>query len=145
MGNRAVIKCKQGSNLGVYLHWNGGRDSVEGFLATCDIRGYRAPEADNYGWSHLCAVCVMFFGFDGLNIGIDEVDRLDQDNCDNGVYIIEDWHIVGREYYRYDKEQQNYDLLEFVTELDETFPKELQLGAEEVKKRLIEKGWIKGE
>lgn len=146
MGNRAVIKCKEGkSGVGVYLHWNGGRDSVEGFLATCDIRGYRSPETDNYGWSHLCAVCVMFFGFDGLNIGIDVVDRLDQDNCDNGVYIIEDWHIVGREFYRYDKEQQNYDLLEFVTELDEEFPKELQLGAEEVKKRLIEKGWIKGE
>ena len=144
MGNRAVIKCSRGSELGVYLHSNGGRDSVEGFLATCDIRGYRAPETDDYGWSHLCAVCVLFFGFGGLSVGIDVAENLDQDNGDNGVYVIEDWHIVGREFMT-GEEQHEYDLLEFVTDLDKKFPEKLQLGAEEVKKRLIQKGWIKGE
>ena len=34
MGNRAVITTPD-KKIGVYLHWNGGRDSVEGFLQTC--------------------------------------------------------------------------------------------------------------
>ena len=39
MGNRAIIK---GENMtsAVYLHWNGGRDSVEAFLEYCKIRGF---------------------------------------------------------------------------------------------------------
>ena len=32
MGNRAIITTKD-CDLSLYLHWNGGRDSVEGFLA----------------------------------------------------------------------------------------------------------------
>lgn len=31
MGNRAIITTKK-RDLGVYLHWNGGRDSVGAFL-----------------------------------------------------------------------------------------------------------------
>jgi hypothetical protein len=34
MGNRAVITTEQ-KRIGVYLHWNGGLDSVEGFLTYC--------------------------------------------------------------------------------------------------------------
>ena len=115
---------------------------MEGFLAMCDIRDYRAPETDDYGWSHLCAVCVLFFGFGGLSVGIDVAENLDQDNGDNGVYIIEDWHIVGREDAP-EEEQHEYDLLEFVNHLDGLMPEGRRLGEEEVKKQLIEKGWIK--
>ena len=32
MGNSAIIKAKNNDNKGVYLHWNGGRDSVEALL-----------------------------------------------------------------------------------------------------------------
>lgn len=31
MGNQAFIVPKH-SNVGIYVHWNGGRGSVEGFL-----------------------------------------------------------------------------------------------------------------
>ena len=48
MGNRAVITTrKAGVNpansdaTGVYLHWNGGRDSVEAFLAYCKLKQFR--------------------------------------------------------------------------------------------------------
>lgn len=53
MGNRAVITTSKSmdvqtsSELGVYLHWNGGRDSVEAFLEYCKRRGFRPPEEDN--------------------------------------------------------------------------------------------------
>ena len=51
MGNRAVITTRKDlKDIGVYLHWNGGRDSVEGFITYCKIKGYRPPEYDNYGW-----------------------------------------------------------------------------------------------
>ena len=35
MGNRAVITTKENmdnNGIGIYLHWNGGRDSVRAFL-----------------------------------------------------------------------------------------------------------------
>ena len=28
MGNRAVLEF-QGTDVGIYLHWNGGRDTIE--------------------------------------------------------------------------------------------------------------------
>lgn len=49
MGNRAIITTKK-RDLGVYLHWNGGRDSVGAFLEYCELRGFRAPDGDTYGW-----------------------------------------------------------------------------------------------
>ena len=46
MGNRAVIAFEQNgkqdkNSVGIYLHWNGGRDSVEGFLQTAKDYGVR--------------------------------------------------------------------------------------------------------
>ena len=89
MGNRAVITTKAGwqdkeHNLGVYLHWNGGRDSVEAFLKYCELKDFRSPDKDCYGWARLCQVIGNFFG-GGLSVGIDTVNRLDCDNWDNGV------------------------------------------------------------
>ena len=52
MGNRAVITTRENFNndgVGVYLHWNGGRDSVQAFLTYCKMKGYREPTSDNYG------------------------------------------------------------------------------------------------
>jgi hypothetical protein len=37
MGNRAVITDNK-QRIGIYLHWNGGRDSVEAFLKYCELR-----------------------------------------------------------------------------------------------------------
>ena len=37
MGNRAVITTRS-KDIGVYLHWNGGRDSVEAFLKYCELK-----------------------------------------------------------------------------------------------------------
>lgn len=133
MGNTAVITTKQGwtckeNNLGIYLHWNGGRDSVEGFLAYCKLKGYRPPESDNYGWAALAMVISNGFGADGMSVGIDIVSRLDCEG-DNGVYIIENWEIVDRACFT-GHEQDRYDLNEFVKDLDSCMPEEAQLGAE---------------
>lgn len=124
MGNRAVITTKD-KRIGIYLHWNGGRDSVEAFLKYCELRGFRCPENDSYGWARMCQVIGNFFdqdgSGDGLSIGIDTLDRLDCDNWDNGVYIIEKWQIVGREFFK-GREQMHYDLKKMLHVINDCQP-----------------------
>lgn len=120
MGNRAVITTKE-KKLGVYLHWNGGRDSVEGFLAYCKKQEFRAPP-DDYGWARLCQVIGNYFG-GGLSVGVNLYEKLDTNNYDNGVYIIENWEIVGREFHT-GPEQQEYPLDQMLAEIEAAQPKQ---------------------
>ena len=136
MGNRAVITAsksknvKNSKNIGVYLHWNGGRDSVEAFLTYCEFKEYRSPSDDNYGWARLCQVLGNFFG-GTESLGVDNCCNLDCDNGDNGVYIIEGWRIVGRQYFA-GTEQRSHKLLDMLIYIDSRQPTTEQLG-----KRLI--------
>lgn len=137
MGNRAVITTskstdiKNSTDIGIYLHWNGGRDSVQAFLKYCELKGYRSPEKDNYGWARLCQVIGNFFGGE-LCIGIDSCCSLDCDNWDNGVYIIKDWKIVGRKYFD-GIEQDNYNLKDMLFDINEAQPE-----GEKLDKKVIE-------
>jgi len=119
MGNRAVIafvndKGEQDKNsVGIYLHWNGGRDSVEGFLQTAKDYGIRSG---SYGFARLTQIITN--NFPGtLSVGVDMLKNLDCDNFDNGVYWVDqNFDIVDREYISSPnfKEQQQYPLAEFV-------------------------------
>lgn len=129
MGNRAVITTED-KQIGIYLHWNGGRDSVEAFLMYCKLKGYRTPENDCYGWARLCQVIGNFFGGD-LSVGIDKYEKLDLDNWDNGVYIIKDWKIVGREYVR-NEEQKYYNLIDMVKTINSKQPHDEQLNEDDI-------------
>ena len=120
MGNRAVITTEE-KKLGVYLHWNGGRDSVEAFLAVCAENNYRQPKNDSYGWARLCQVIANYFS-SGLSVGIDTLENLDCDNGDNGMYIIKDWQIIGREFFDR-QEQQEYNLKEMIQDVKDAQPK----------------------
>ena len=125
MGNRAVITTRKDlKGIGVYLHWNGGRDSVEGFLTYCKIKGFRPPEHDNYGWAYLCMTIGNFFGGEGFSLGIDVASKLDCDNWDNGTYIIKDWKIIDRLYKRR-REQEVYPLMDMLLSIDEKQPNPL--------------------
>lgn len=130
MGNRAVITT-EGRDLSLYLHWNGGRDSVEAFLRYCDLRGFRAPDADDYGWARLCQVIANFMGANGLSVGISRYTTDErEDTGDNGIYVIRGWEIVGR-VYPYDGfcEQDEYPLDEMLRDIDAAQPIDQQLGA----------------
>lgn len=98
MGNRAVITTApfNKSNIGVYVHWNGGQESIEGFLAACKQLGYRDPTGDtSYGMARLTQAIGLFFGAESdCSVGVDICDRLD---CDNGVWLTgPDWTLAGR-------------------------------------------------
>lgn len=131
MGNRAVITTRENfenNGIGVYVHWNGGRDSVEAFLQYCKLRGFRCPEHDNYGWACLCQIIANFFhSGEGLGVGIDTVNNLDCSNHDNGVYFIEGWEIVGREYFDGD-EQYFHPIDDMLYDIDRRQPEHLSFG-----------------
>ena len=122
MGNRAVITTKA-KEIGVYLHWNGGRDSVEGFLEYCKRAGFRGLDEDSYGFARLVQVVANFFGAGGLSVGVAPFKSLDCDNGDNGVYIVKGWEIVGREFAP-PVESKEYNLEEFVAQIGACQPKE---------------------
>lgn len=128
MGNRAVITTRENfenNGVGVYLHWNGGKDSVEAFLKYCELKGYRKPTDDCYGWAYLCGVITNYFG-DGLSCGIDTINNLDCDNRDNGTYIIDGWKIVDREFY-HGEEQIEHDMYDMIKTIDERMPEHMKL------------------
>jgi len=60
MGNRATLKFKDEANQpNIYLHWNGGRASVEAFLNVAKAMELRA---DSYGVARMCQIVGNFFG-----------------------------------------------------------------------------------
>lgn len=125
MGNRAILKAKGNDNKAVYLHWNGGRGSIEAFLKYCDLRGFRGFE-DDYGMARFCQVVGNFFGADGLSLGV--TDYIDSQG-DNGVYVIEGWEIVGRIDADFpDGEHQAQDIKDMLVYIDKAQPEKQQLG-----------------
>jgi len=99
MGNRAVITASKNKTrgVGIYVHWNGGPESILAFLEVAKSRGYRSPACDeSYAIARLTGVLCEFFD-DGLCVGVDYLSQLDCNNGDNGVYVIGgNWEIINR-------------------------------------------------
>ena len=137
MGNRAFI-TDETRKVGVYLHWNGGRDSVEAFLEYCkrkDCRGF--VQDTSYGMARLVQVVANFFGGTS-SVGISPYPCYD----DNGIYIVRGWDIVERKTWDYEEdkevdfpeswEQHEYDLEEMIEEIDSMQPEGQRLKDKEV-------------
>ena len=121
MGNRAVIgfeqdKKRDKKSVGIYLHWNGGRDSVEGFLKVAKDYGVRGYDS-SYCIARLTQIICNYFG-GTLSVGVDTLDKLDCDNYDNGLYWVDkDFNIVGREYFENCEEQNEYPIEEVIQDV----------------------------
>jgi len=141
MGNRAIVKAF-GKNIGVYLHWNGGRDSVEAFLEYCKLRGFRDFE-DSYGMARFCQVVGNFFG-GTLSLGIETNVYMDE-RCspgDNGIYEVKGWEIVER----CDApgfEQNEHDRLEMLVDIDKSQPESERLGEKFFEAEVVDRDEIK--
>lgn len=108
MGNRAVIvnvNDMRPEATCVYLHWNGGKDSVSAFLKAARELGV---EGGLPAFAEMLAE--RFFECKvGINIYVEEYGRADCDNGDNGVYIIDDnFELVGRIFGQI-REQEDFD------------------------------------
>tara|TARA_R100001143_G_C3347777_1_gene127793 strand:- start:755 stop:1150 length:396 start_codon:yes stop_codon:yes gene_type:complete len=116
MGNRAILafedkKKRDHASIGIYLHWNGGRDSVEGFLQVAKAYGLRSGD---YGIARLTQIIGNFIG-GTLSLGVGVVKRMD--SSDNGIYWIDEhFDIVGREFAP-DNEQNTYSLYDMTDEV----------------------------
>ena len=116
MGNRAVIQFgKSNDAIGIYLHWNGGRDSVNAFLQVAKDYNCRC---DEYAPARLCQIIGNFFG-GTLSLGCGLARNMDRDNGDNGTYVIGDnWNILTRLHHN-GTEQTHHKLDEMVTAIKE--------------------------
>ena len=101
MGNRAVIMVRgkmKDADPCIYLHWNGGRASVEAFLQVCAVR-MRCKNIERAPLKALAMFEQTARGFIQGSVYRETCKSADRDNGDNGAYIIgEDWRIVGREH-----------------------------------------------
>lgn len=102
MGNRAVITMAPFGldNIGIYVHWNGGPESIAAFLGAAKRLDMRSPAMDKeYAMARLTQVIANYFG-GSTSIGIGKVRDLDYDNGDNGTYLIGgDWEMLDRKFF----------------------------------------------
>ena len=111
MGNRAVIQM-QGQDVGIYLHNNGGYDTIKPLLDVAKTYGIRG---DDYGIARLAQMLGNFFG-GTLSLGVSTLDKLDRDNGDNGTYVVDSqFNIVDRLFKR-SPEQDGHPYKEMVRE-----------------------------
>lgn len=100
MGNRAIIAFEgKGVRPVVYVHWNGGIESVMAICEVCKRRNYRSPESDSgYAFARFVGVWHEFFGIDcSTSLGVEMLDPEVKDSLewDNGNYFIgANWRIV---------------------------------------------------
>lgn len=135
MGNRAVI-IEFGKQDGIYLHWNGGRDSIEPMLyyaknlLSLDLSTFK----NTLKKVEFIAACC---GFDPTYA--DNYSKLDCDNWDNGVYVInKNYEIVSRMFFN-SSEQKEYNFIDFLVFIDENMPKKYQRGKDFIFKYLASK------
>ncbi len=99
MGNRAVISFQDSSEntldtsqVGIYLHWNGGLESIEGFCKAATDLNISEP-------ARFIQMLGNWFG-GNQSVYVDVISRLDYDNYDNGAYVLSkasgEWKVVRR-------------------------------------------------
>lgn len=87
MGNRAILTVGTTKSApGIYLHWNGGPESVLAFLDAAKELGIRSPEGDpDYFLARLGQIIGNFFG-GTMSLGFGAADKMD--DGDSGRYIL---------------------------------------------------------
>jgi hypothetical protein len=131
MGNKALI-APQNGHIGIELHWNGGRDSINAFLEYGRLAGLPPLGKNDSGIFNFVTVLVNFFGNDGHNVypvaipqSLPELEQLNPG--DNGIYIVDGWKIIKR-LCKPTFEQRDHDLDEMLKAIDAAQPARDKLG-----------------
>jgi len=129
MGNRAVITFATYTNApAIYLHWNGGRASVEGFLSAArqlGLRHARGHQAQTEALDQLAEMLARFYF--RCNVGMN-VYRMhyagsDRDNGDNGTYLLgQDLSILARLHHNRGEEINHAKTAAIIEQLTATAP-----------------------
>jgi len=103
MGNRAVLTFSTAKSAPcIYLHWNGGRASVEGFLQAARDLGLRHAGDDHHKTMDGLAQMIVrhFFGCDlGRTVYRMRYDEADI-HGNNGTYVLSEDMTIKRRMYR---------------------------------------------
>lgn len=84
MGNRSYVAFPD-AGVAVYLHWNGGLESVLAFL---DFMKERGDRGETYGAARFCQVVGNFFG-GTLSVGVTGcTDPAALSDEDNGCFVV---------------------------------------------------------
>lgn len=89
MGNRAVITFDRNpkqESIGIYLHWNGGAESVLAFCEAANKLGIRDNSDSFYQLARMIQLIGNYFG-GTTSLGIGKLKELDCENGDNGLFI----------------------------------------------------------
>ena len=138
MGNRAIITTAENysnNGAGIYLHWNGGRDSVEAFLTYAKLQG--AGGDPDYTIARLTQYIGNWFGGTS-SLGI--VPARCGAGDDNGVYIINNnLDIIDRkEIPEGFREQNEYDLNEMVQDINDAQPAGVRIKTRLLRQMMME-------
>lgn len=130
MGNRAVITDEK-KEIGIYVHWNGGPESICAFLTYAKLSGVRNCEYDeSYFFARLTQIITNFFG-GIISCGVGAYKHLDVDNGDNGVYIVDKkFNVTERLYGNTVTSIRRDRLVDFLYEIDRKMPEDDRLGAD---------------
>ena len=132
MGNRAFIySANERHNrrtLGVYLHWNGGPDSVVPLIKYCKLRGFRQFDNGGNGLARLVQVMGNFLG-GSRSLGVEYARPEHVDTNHEPYRITPNWEIENLEYYKqhdsdYPTDEQIHD---FMVELNKAQPQSEQM------------------
>lgn len=142
MGNRAFIGFEN-NPINVYVHWNGGVESVKAFCDVAKARGFADPTSDaDYAMARLIGLIHEFFGVtDSNSLGVCTFSSAEEEKdaityADNGKYIIgKDWQIIRHYQYSYDDQK----LVELATTLENSSDEDKQR-YEQIKSILVEHG-----
>ena len=124
MGNRAGIQIEN-DPLEIYLHWNGGRDSIDPMLVYAREQGIGSGD---YGVARLCQIIGNTLG-GTLSLGVAPKGSYSGDE-DNGTYVLDSQlKIVERKGVDHLFQEQNHhdyeEMLAYVREKnDKHFAKE---------------------
>ena len=109
MGNRGVMTFVDENNteyVSIYMHWNGGVESIKAFLdyaKEVDVRG----SDPSYAAARVTQIAANFMG-GTLSVGLGHSSQLDCDNGDNGQYIVRNLEIIEHK-HRGSAEEFNQD------------------------------------
>ena len=125
MGNRAVITTDNLiGNIGLYVHWNGGADTVlpvlEFIKQNHNNEEYKdvlkVVDKDRDLLKNIELIYKVAFG---NKYEIKDYKSLDCDNFDNGVYVVDNKFKICRRKYFEGREQNEYDLNEMMIYISE--------------------------
>lgn len=89
MGNRAVISVNTNNESpSIYLHWNGGPESVLAFLSVAKELGVPDPATDEQGFIDGMYNLIDKRFFKGSSVYRQPIREADCDNRDNGHYVV---------------------------------------------------------